>query len=88
MNGSSYELVTTQKLTELISSGKSVYAFEPNPLWNSPKHILEKRVFQWRADITVDLDEAKARLGIREDVMKQLPSGKFTLYKANIVGTP
>jgi hypothetical protein len=84
LNPNSFERLTTEKLMSLISSGISVYAFEPDPIVNSPTKGLDGQAFSWTEDTVVDLGEAKERLGLRQDIANRLPSGVFTLYRANL----
>jgi hypothetical protein len=85
MNEKLSEIVTTKKLTDIISSGKSVYAFESNPLCESSPELLDQRKFKWNIDVVVNLDQIRSRLDICKDVAKHLPRGTFIYYKAQIV---
>jgi hypothetical protein len=59
MNSDSYQTLTTSLLTDIIRSGRRVYAWEKDPLKGSVPHVLNPRAFVWVGDTYVDLKAVK-----------------------------
>lgn len=83
-----YQVLTTERLTALLAADVPVYAFEPDPLQNFDKEMIDREAFEWQEALTVDLAAVQDQLLLPPDLRPQLPDGRFTLYQATLAAQP
>ncbi|WP_420630255.1 glycosyltransferase family 39 protein [Candidatus Leptofilum sp.] len=83
-----YQILTTEKLKELLAMDIPVYAFEPDPLQNFSNEMIEQDAFHWQAALWLNLQSVHKQVNLPEALKQELPDGEFQIYRASLATTP
>lgn len=84
MKPEAYDLLTTERLTELVRAGVPVIAFEPQPLRGANVGALDASRFVWRPVGNAELAIAAERLGLSERRRSQLAGRTVPMVRAEL----